>query len=51
MIEDGPILLWSKNKKPSSENFKFTKLDTGLWKGELIKSTTNRVYTIKEHLN
>ncbi len=51
MIEDGPILLWSKNKKPFSENFEFTKLDNGLWKGELIKPTKNSVYIIKAYLN
>ncbi|MGQ1786137.1 Sip1-related alpha-galactosidase [Saccharicrinis sp. GN24d3] len=46
MVEDGPILLWSDNKKPSSEYFKFSKLENGLWRGELRKSNENREYII-----
>ncbi len=46
MIEDGPLMLWSKTKVPSSDNFKFTKMSNGLWLGELLKSTSNMEYTI-----
>ncbi|MDE3742682.1 Sip1-related alpha-galactosidase [Maribacter polysaccharolyticus] len=46
MVEDGPLLLWSDNKIPHSENFEFTKLENGLWKGELIKPDSDRKYNI-----
>lgn len=46
MIEDGPLMLWSKSKIPSSENFVFTKMENGLWCGELVKSTSSNEYTI-----
>lgn len=46
MIEDGPLLLWSDNKEPKSDNFEFTKLENGLWRGELSKSNENKEYII-----
>ncbi|CAH8293856.1 raffinose synthase Sip1-like protein [Mariniflexile fucanivorans] len=46
MVEDGPILLWSDGKIPTSENIKFKKLENGLWHGKLIKSNTNKEYII-----
>ncbi|MEI6865748.1 Sip1-related alpha-galactosidase [Flavicella sp.] len=51
MIEDGPLLLWSITKKPLSDNFIFTKLQGGLWRGELIKSNNNKEYIIVSELN
>ncbi|MBP0904157.1 Sip1-related alpha-galactosidase [Mariniflexile gromovii] len=48
MVEDGPILIWTDNKIPHSENFEFTKLENGLWKGELMKPNSDRSYTIIE---
>ncbi|GIZ09694.1 Sip1-related alpha-galactosidase [Flavobacterium sp. UMI-01] len=45
-VEDGPILIWTENKTPQSENFQFTKLENGLWKGELVKPNGNKTYTI-----
>lgn len=46
MIEDGPLLLWSNNKVPQSENFEFEKLENGLWRGELIQSKSDKEYSI-----
>jgi len=46
MMEDGPLLLWSDHKVPVSDNFEFTKLENGLWRGELKNPVSNREYTI-----
>jgi hypothetical protein len=46
MIEDGPILLWSDNKVPQSENFEFTELCNGLWYGDFIKADRDKKYMI-----
>ncbi len=46
LVEEGPILIWSDNKEPRSDNFEFTKLENGLWRGEMIKSNTNQKYII-----
>ena len=46
MMEDGPLLLWSDNKEPQSENFEFSKLDNGLWRGELSKPDIKKEYVI-----
>lgn len=46
MVEDGPILLWTDNKIPQSENFQFKKLKNGLWKGELILPGIKKEYII-----
>lgn len=48
MIEDGPLMLWSDNKIPYSENFEFIKLDNGLWRGKLIKANSDKLYVISE---
>lgn len=47
MMEDGPLLLWADNKEPQSDNFKFTKLENGLWCGELSKTSVNKAYLIR----
>lgn len=44
--EDGPILLWSATKTPSSESFEFIELSNGLWRGELIKPNETLAYQI-----
>jgi len=44
--EDGDILLWCKNKKPSSQNFSFEHLDNGLWKGTIKTKTKDQRYLI-----
>ncbi|MBU3011301.1 alpha-galactosidase [Polaribacter vadi] len=46
MIEDGTLLLWSHGKTPVSENFEFTDVGNGLWKGNLIKPAENSIYII-----
>jgi len=46
MVEDGPILLWSDGKIPTSENFEFTKLEDGLWRGELTLPDNKQEYVI-----
>lgn len=46
MVEDAQLMLWSKVKTVLSENFVFTKMDNGLWQGELTKPTKNNEYTI-----
>jgi len=46
MVEDGPVMLWSESKTPSSENFIFTKMNHGLWRGEPTKTTIDKIYTI-----
>lgn len=48
LIEEGPILLWSDGKIPTSENFEFKKLEDGLWQGTLTKSNNNQEYIITE---
>lgn len=44
--EDGDILVWTDNKTPTSESFKFTKVNGGLWRGTLTNPKTNREYTL-----
>jgi hypothetical protein len=44
--EEGPILIWSDNKVPQSDCFEFTKLENGLWRGELCKKNSRKEYTI-----
>ena len=46
MQEDGPLMIWCDNKVPQSTNFEFTKLDNGLWYGELTKPDNNKEYSI-----
>ncbi len=46
LLEDGPIMLWTENKEPFSDNFEFSKLENGLWRGELSNSNKNKEYTI-----
>lgn len=46
MIEDGPLLLWADNKVPESDNFEFTKLANGLWRGELKNPASSGEYKI-----
>ncbi|MFY0714912.1 hypothetical protein J1D01_14645 [Seonamhaeicola sp. NFXS20] len=48
MVEDGPLLIWTDNKIPYSENFEFTKEENGLWKGDLMKPNSDRIYNIIE---
>jgi hypothetical protein len=46
LVENGDILFWSDHKAPKSENFKFTEISKGLYKGKLIKENKGRVYII-----
>ena len=46
MKENGPLIIWCKDKTPLSANFKFSSLENGLWAGSLVKENLERVYTI-----
>ncbi len=46
MMEDGPLMIWCVDKTPVSDNFKFTKLENGLWRGELNRATADKEYII-----
>ena len=46
MNGDGPLMIWSMNKVPQSDNFEFTKLQNGLWRGELKHANGNKEYII-----
>lgn len=46
MQEDGPIMIWCKDKVPQSHNFEFTTLGNDLWYGNFTKADGNKEYTI-----
>ena len=46
LVEDGPIMIWSGSKVPQSASFNFTKLQNGLWRGELKTPNKEKEYTI-----
>ncbi|WP_372774746.1 Sip1-related alpha-galactosidase [Mangrovibacterium sp.] len=46
MMEDGPLMIWSDGKVPASDNFEFTQLENGLWRGELKQATEHKEYII-----
>ncbi len=45
--EDGPLLIWSRDKRPESINFEFEAMGNGLWKGELKNPEFTKTYSIK----
>lgn len=46
-IESGDLLIWCKNKIPTSKNFEFRSLKNGLWKGILMEEEISKIYTIQ----
>lgn len=46
MMENGPLLIWAKGKKPLSKNFQFSPLGNGLWEGKLVIPNADKEYDI-----
>ncbi|MDX1283567.1 MAG: hypothetical protein R3182_01080, partial [Draconibacterium sp.] len=47
MMEDGPLVIWCKDKIPVSDNFSFKPLNkNGLWYGTFEKENDSNEYII-----